>query len=531
MSSRYNPTIRSDNTRVQLSIDPNRDQRKFSSIAAFKQQVQKYKSQPKAVITSETPKWKQDYLKANSKLQKKKYQTQKDTEKLGGFINFISPSTYIGPIFNNNGKSYTDNILFNKKSSNRILDFTLDMIAPGTITGKVIKNINKIIRGTQKAKEIIKLPKQVENSNNSTAALVFRGGPLRTEPGIYKFFTSDPLYATQYGKVTPYIITFKNPLIADRYLIGKNAESILLKNAQENSGPGFKSPDVIIGKDLPTYEVFDNKMLMPSRGREFVLWNNNQIYPFRFKISNKESDRFLKDKASFFLNLDRDDLQAPFIPANTPTKLLENISETKIIPIEGSELQKYQQWLENTFNVQAPKSAIAKSGEEFSEDIAGIWDGKNAYINMSSLNPRATYVHEVLSHGTDKQIENMIAPKEITVPWQRLKRPITVSEVYKKFNQPTLFRNVETRGSYDWQEFRATLNELRFKYRNRNIDEIPDQEFIHDLSNINSYGKDYANTFISLNPTQRQRYITNLRNALKYLPLIGIGINKGGPSN
>lgn len=257
MSSRYNPTIRSDNTRVQLSIDPNRDQRKFSSIAAFKQQVQKYKSQPKAVITSEAPKWKQDYLKANSKLQKKKYQTQKDTEKLGGFINFISPSTYIGPIFNNNGKSYTENVMSGEGTGNVAGNVAIDLFTPFAIGG--VKNVASKL-----------LPKSIT---------VYKGG---TKPFTrdYTFFTTDPQYASQFGPVQKYKLKYRNPAYTENPLVYKDMEGIHYYIDNERRLAGKPQSDIIIGHDKITSEVLSNgQKLQPSNGTEYVVWNPSQIKP------------------------------------------------------------------------------------------------------------------------------------------------------------------------------------------------------------------------------------------------------------
>ena len=54
---------------------------------------------------------------------------------LQGFLTFVSPSTYIGPVFNNNGKSYTENVMSGKGTGDVAGNVAIDMLTPFAIGG------------------------------------------------------------------------------------------------------------------------------------------------------------------------------------------------------------------------------------------------------------------------------------------------------------------------------------------------------------------------------------------------------------
>ena len=80
--------------------------------------------------------------------QYKKDKQQKEGEKnLQGFFTFISPSTYIGPVFNSNGKSYTENVISGKGTGSTVGNITIDILTPFAIGGTkslVTSTIKKI---------------------------------------------------------------------------------------------------------------------------------------------------------------------------------------------------------------------------------------------------------------------------------------------------------------------------------------------------------------------------------------------------
>lgn len=104
--------------------------------------------------------------------------------------------------------------------------------------------------------------KVIRPSTKPNLYWVFRGGPYNKND--YMYFTSDPNYAKQYGKVKRYIIASRNPTKIKDPFIQHDMEQIHFYNSNTN-------PDMLIGHDLKTNDV------IPSKGTEYVIWNPKQI--------------------------------------------------------------------------------------------------------------------------------------------------------------------------------------------------------------------------------------------------------------
>lgn len=91
----------------------------------------------------------------------KQYEEDKKQEEgmknLQGLLTFVSPSTYVGPVFNNNDKSYTENVMSGKGTGSAAGNVAIDMLAPFAIT-KGIQAGNRLYRIRQLSK--INQPKQ-----------------------------------------------------------------------------------------------------------------------------------------------------------------------------------------------------------------------------------------------------------------------------------------------------------------------------------------------------------------------------------
>ena len=81
----------------------------------------------------------------------KQYEENKNQEEgmknLQGFFNLISPSTYIGPIFNNNDKSYLDNVISGGGTGNATGNLVIDLFTPLSVNkvSKVIQIVPKTV--------------------------------------------------------------------------------------------------------------------------------------------------------------------------------------------------------------------------------------------------------------------------------------------------------------------------------------------------------------------------------------------------
>lgn len=104
--------------------------------------------------------------------------------------------------------------------------------------------------------------KVIRPSTKSNLYWVFRGDQYNKND--YMYFTSDPNYAKQYGKVKQYIISSRNPIQVKDPFIQHDMEQIHFYNSDTN-------PDMLIGHDLKTNDV------MSSKGTEYVIWNPKQI--------------------------------------------------------------------------------------------------------------------------------------------------------------------------------------------------------------------------------------------------------------
>lgn len=101
---------------------------------------------------------KQDQKTADTK--HKQYQAQKDEEAgekvIGAAFTASMPSTYIGPAFNNNGKSYIENVMSGEGSGDATTNLALDIASPFVLKGlgnsiKYATNINNWHLGNWRA--------------------------------------------------------------------------------------------------------------------------------------------------------------------------------------------------------------------------------------------------------------------------------------------------------------------------------------------------------------------------------------------
>ena len=105
----------------------------------------------------------------------KQYKENKHQEEgmknLQGFFNFISPSTYIGPIFNNNNKSYLDNVLSGEGTGNVASNMAIDLLTPLSVNkvSKVIQTVPKTVGQKYVAPYILS---KILNRNNPTIEAV-----------------------------------------------------------------------------------------------------------------------------------------------------------------------------------------------------------------------------------------------------------------------------------------------------------------------------------------------------------------------
>ena len=236
---------KSDNTRVKLFIPERKD---FSNEAVLKRIKEAGGIKQKAVIKQGST-TNSSYKKAIRKIKNKELLTQNGLKNLEGFLKFISPSTYVGPVFNNNGKSYAENVMSGEGTGSTAGNVAIDILTPFAVGGA-------------KSAASKLLPKSVT---------VYKGG---TKPFTrdYTFFTTDPQYASQFGPVQKYKLKYKHPAYTEDPLIYKDMEGIHYYIDRDLRQQNKPLSDIIIGHDKLTTEG-----LIPSKGTEYVVWNPKQI--------------------------------------------------------------------------------------------------------------------------------------------------------------------------------------------------------------------------------------------------------------
>lgn len=130
-----------DNTKVDIKIPRLPDNSNIITIGN-----QRIRRKPQAQLNPKEGDLRTDYQKKRDQIYKENLiqqnQKQKDQENalntLGAFTTFIIPSTHIGPLFRNNGKSYTDNWLSGEGSGSTAGNVAIDILVPTIIGGAKI---------------------------------------------------------------------------------------------------------------------------------------------------------------------------------------------------------------------------------------------------------------------------------------------------------------------------------------------------------------------------------------------------------
>ena len=184
---------------------------------------------------------------------------------------------------------------------------------------------------------------------------------------------------------------------------------------------------------------------------------------------------------------------------------------------------------------QVSKPINVVSSKEIPTNIGGWHDGSDINVRLRGDDtPQriiSTQLHETAQHGTDDIISAL--PKS------------AVDTYYQPFIDKMSNFVVHTPDSKKWKELRATAGEYATQlYKvinrrlgnairksgslenytnifNKSVDDMTDQVLLKQLSNINSYGKDYAE-FLTQNP----QYIKEFKSLLKYAPAtVPVGVS------
>ena len=160
---------------------------------------------------------------------------------------------------------------------------------------------------------------------------------------------------------------------------------------------------------------------------------------------------------------------------------------------------------------------------------------KKSFVDVSRPDMfNSVTVHEYVSHGTDEYVSPSIISR-----YQNLIDPLLNPknrQVVSIGKQSPKFTIDE---AMNWQEMRATLNELRnrpelkreyiiidpetktFKVDLEKIYNIPNEKLIELLGQVNGYGANYVKAYRAMTPEQQKNWIRYLKVCLTSLPLFG----------
>lgn len=134
----------SDNTRVarpvlveRMEYSPRPDEFFITDRRTGKKVLVKRKNETISADRRNTYQRKQDE-KRTQQLHRQYEEDKKQEEgmrNLQGFLTFISPSTYVGPVFNNNGKSYVESVMSGEGIGSTAGNVAIDMLTPFAIGG------------------------------------------------------------------------------------------------------------------------------------------------------------------------------------------------------------------------------------------------------------------------------------------------------------------------------------------------------------------------------------------------------------
>lgn len=194
---------------------------------------------------------------------------------LQGFLTFVSPSTYIGPVLNNNGKSYAQNVMSGEGAGSTARNVAIDMLTPFAIGGA--KNL---------ASSAAKLGKSIYYSNKPIGQYArFVGGKFkygfdaklpdlirRTEdpmPKLYQMRRNSPIVVSPIenrfrfkstGKQSPLITNFTT----DLPVISNNGGSWEGFDINIINGNQLLGKNVISTKPMDTF-TYGDKIIVPRR--------------------------------------------------------------------------------------------------------------------------------------------------------------------------------------------------------------------------------------------------------------------------
>lgn len=208
----------------------------------------------------------------------------------------------------------------------------------------------------------------------------------------------------------------------------------------------------------------------------------------------------------------------PYIFKNNFTIKQGSFGDRRLIPIQNSTFDNYANKMYQLLDKKVEYPEIHLVNNDLGHGVVGNYNYRTKVANVLENDDYllSTAIHEAISHHTDDLVEYLPINKFIPITD---KDPMNISDFYRFLSQRNdKFHKYQH--SSDWNEMRATLNEIRSnsKINKIPIEQMSKDEILNNLRKTNGYGKDYYNSIKDLSPNDP--WFAAFRYAYKYLPIV-----------
>lgn len=468
---------------------------------------------------------------------------------LQGFLTFVSPSTYIGPVFNNNGKSYAENVMSGEGTGDVAGNVAIDILTPFAIggTGRVATNVAKrfpyrlnIPVSSDKYYRVVGMDaiddanksgliRWQSTSNNTLQDNNLSGKSLLdkldigSRSGGVPYFTKGKLYMP--------------PESGQAVIIGNN--SIPWRRIGPKGKVNKYSPEDPINKGNSATPYINGQFnIAPSGNFEYWVRGSNPITKHLFKRKQFKSPVQLDLDFRYPLTEGDNKVQKVFASLIMRGKM-PGISGMRVTPLETVNPE-----VSRIMNSQV----FSRLGEIPPENLySDIYQGsrslmQNYHSRMQGVNfpgeriviKEGIYQPYVLPHELRHRIDD-------TTPLSSAQQQVLNKAYSDDFNSDEIKKAVGYDSSYDMQKEAVTTNldsriflleqydpkfNLPVKSQNELIDRLSDESIIDAVSNSNGYGQTYID-YLKRNNLLTKDKVKAFRDAMKYVGGVSIPVTIG----
>lgn len=447
-----------DNTKVDIKIPILPDNSNIITIGN-----QRIRRKPQAQLNSKGVDLRTDYQKKQDQIYKENLiqqnQKQKDQENalntLGAFTTFIIPSTHIGPLFRNNGKSYTDNWLSGEGSGSTVGNVAIDILVPTIIGGA--KNLTNVAR---------RFPYKTNTSQ------------LQTNKSVKWPWIKQEYYQFNPEQLLEHKKTFLQQMDSKGFEFAGIKQNPDLADIIQNNFLKSHTAEAIVPKDrsrVSTYLNWMDQNFDISTPRQAGAWPAPMFQKGVMGDYNPSTGKariniaYPSESEDIFIH----ELGSHGTDAQVANRVVENypfeLKYSNIIDFLRGDIGKFNK-----------RPTIQNIYRDISNISPGI--GKTLKHRLANKNFR-------LAHGT-----NLI---KYSNRWEEARATLNQvrAEMFKYGNLPNAQKRLE-----------------------REVDLTPDSEILEMIDDANGYGQDYVRAYTLLPTKKQKQWMQKIRYALKYLP-------------